>query len=206
LSVKGFTDPSAIDEHIDGQVIQKLTAAWLQDENPRLVQMIKEYSGSTAILEATTDDEEKAASANLFKILPSSHFLKFCLGCDAPIINAYCSMIDIIDGLATDPDKAAPIFVERQHHLVELLAQHAGRQLRPLGVVETMAFLCDLLRKNGHLIVKQRPGADQSVKDCDVICSEPGCYSLETVVFSQETINRLDQGKLIWRCSKHRTT
>lgn len=176
---------------------------WLEHENPELAQMIKEYSRSQAILDASTHVEEKAASAKLIKIISSPGFRALCLR-DIDTINTLCSMLDLTDALATNPDEAAPAFAQRLSHLIELLSQHAGRQFRPIGTVETVRFLCDCLRKEGHLLIKRRTAADQGAKDCYVICSVPGCDSLEAVVLPHETVNGLDERKLTWRCPKHR--
>jgi hypothetical protein len=87
--------------------------------------------------------------------------------------------------------------------LVGLFSKHAGRGIPPTTMIETVSFLCDQLRGADYLIINRKPVEDEA-SECDVICSNPGCDSIESAVLPKVTVDGLDRGELVWKCARHR--
>ncbi len=169
--------------------------------------MLEEWTTSQAIIKSSAGQEPEA-SDKFRKIILSRAFFAFCLRHD-DTAQACAEMIQSADQI--DPDdlaKSFSILVSKAFRVVELLSKHAGRQLSPMSSVEQVNFLCSQLREvnrcagANYLILNRRP-TDSETRECDLICSEDGCDSIETSMLSKETIDGLDRHDLAWRCFKH---
>jgi hypothetical protein len=179
----------------------------LERENPRFAQMLKEWTTSQAIIESSAGQESEALD-RFRKIILSRAFFALCLR-RIDTTESHCEMMEAIDQIDTDKDLAISNLLSGAFHIIKLLSEHTGRQLLPLSVAENVNFLCAQLREvnrsagSSYLILNRRP-ADTEASECDVICSEDKCDSIETTMLSKETIDRLDRHQMTWHCRKHR--
>jgi hypothetical protein len=180
---------------------------WLERENPKFAQMLKEWSTSQAMIKSSAGQESET-SDKFRKITLSRAFFALCLRRN-DTAEACFEMIKAADQIGTGlEEEAIANLVHRAFHIVTLLSKHAGRRLPPLSGIERVTFLCDQLREvnlsaaSSYLILNRRP-TDSGAIECDLLCSEPGCDYIETAVLSQETVDGLDRHALVWRCSKH---
>lgn len=180
---------------------------WMRENHPEFLQKLKEYETSQTIIESSAGQESEA-SDKFRKIILSRAFFALCLR-QNDTAEAHLEMMKAAEQIDTDLDDGISTLVHESFHIVKLLSEHAGRQLQPMSTVEQVRFLCDQLREvnrsalSSYLILNRRP-TDSEASDCDLICSEDRCDSIETAVLSKETVEGLDRHELVWRCSKHR--
>jgi len=175
-------------------------------DNPKLAQMLQKWATSQAIIKSTPGQESEA-SDKFRKIILSPAFFALCSR-QNDTATAHFAMVKAADLIDTDASEAVAILMGGAFDLIKLLSEHAGRQLPPLGEIEQVRFLCDQLREmdrsalSSYLILNRRPSHSEAI-ECDLICSEDECDSIETGVLTEETVDGLDRHQLSWRCAGH---
>jgi len=163
-----------------------------------VVESLREWKKAQEIQAAGVGHEEE--DLDIFRrLLFSNALFAFALR-DTETAGAYA---EIFDGPEPSVENIGE-FARKSLKFVSVISKKAGRKFPPMSTIENVQFLVDQLRNVGYTLISGKPtGNDRQESECEIICSQPGCFVIDRVLLSEQEEQQIRSQQASHFCASH---